>query len=142
MSDRELERAAAGRYPTEAARRAVERTEELAVSTAQAVRVSGRFEVVVSTKEQVWPSERQIDALPSQDLGGAMFTIILDHNGFIEVMYVPADPADPGLAPHIVVVSEPERWTDSPSIFTPATEAEQAEQVAAYRNDGFEDRNP
>ena len=69
-----------------------------------------------------------------------MLTIILHDDSdqsVIEVMYDGIEVVD-----HIVIIHEAERWTDSPSIFAPATEAEQAEQIAAYRNEGYEDRNP
>lgn len=66
-----------------------------------------------------------------------MITIILRADGEIEAMYDPRQNV-----PHVVIVNEKEKWTDSPSIFTDAFEAEQAEQITTYRNDGYEDRNP
>lgn len=67
-----------------------------------------------------------------------MLTIILHDDSDVPVIEVMSD----GDADHIVIVHEAERWTDSPSIFTAATDDEQAEQIAAYRNEGYEDRNP
>lgn len=66
-----------------------------------------------------------------------MITIILHkENDEIEVLYPGDDP------PHIVVVNEKEEWTNSPSIFGNSDESEQTEQIMAYRNEGYEDRNP
>ena len=66
-----------------------------------------------------------------------MLTIIMREDGDIEVMGMPWSKA-----PHIVIVNEAERWTDSPSIMADTSADEQAEQIAAYRNEGYEDRNP
>jgi hypothetical protein len=68
-----------------------------------------------------------------------MLTIIL-HNDDTEPAFI--EVLSEGEPPHIVVISENEAWTDSPSQFTTASESEQAELIASYRNDGFEDRNP
>lgn len=72
-----------------------------------------------------------------------MITIILHEEGNrIEVMSDEVG-IDSNLdSPHIVIVNEKEKWTDSVSIFTDASESEQAEQIATYRNEGYEDRNP
>lgn len=65
-----------------------------------------------------------------------MITIIIRMDNRIEAMYEGAEPA------HIVVIHEDEMWTDSPAIFTSATESEQAEMIANVRNAGYVDRNP
>jgi hypothetical protein len=67
-----------------------------------------------------------------------MLTLIIHDDSGVPVVEVMHDGPEPN---HVVVIHEAERWTDSP-VFTPATEDEQAEQIAVYRNEGYEDRNP
>lgn len=65
-----------------------------------------------------------------------VITIILLEGGEISFLYDMPEP------PHVVVINEHEEWTDSPSVFEYTHEDAQAELIANYRNDGYEDRNP